>query len=100
MTRAAIPLRRPSVSYYEHAARLHVSGAVIYGPHFDVNPDNIEALRDPFNVARRFAFAMAGDMGEPFAWGWFEHPEGARPAVCAADTAPLFLRINGRTDRP
>lgn len=100
MTRARIPTRYDAPSYYEHAARLKADGDVVYGPHLDVDPDSIESLRDPFNMARRFAHAMAQEMGEPFAWGWYEHPEGARPGVCAADVAGKYLRVNGRTDRP
>ncbi len=98
MTRAANIVRYNAPSYYEHAGRLTAAGAVLYGPHFDLDPDSLDALRDPFSVARPFAHAMAQQMGEPFAWGWYETPEGARPAVCVADQAPRFLRIQGATN--
>lgn len=84
--------RLPAPSYYDHAATLQADRCVIYGPHFDV-----QDLADPFKVARRFAHAIAQETGEPFAWGWYDHPAGLRPAVCALESAPLFMRVEGAT---
>lgn len=100
MTRARIihKLRAPSYSdFYAQSVARH--GPVIRGAHLDVDYDKPETLRDPFKMARRFAFALANDTGEPFAWGWFDDPgQGFRPAVCAADVAHEHMRVNGRTD--
>ncbi len=92
--------RRSAPSYFEHAARLKADNAVIYGPHLDVDARTPEGLRDPFKVARPFAHAMAQDTAEPFAWGWYDHPDGLRPAVCAVERVPLRMQVSGRTDSP
>ncbi len=97
MTRATIIRRFQAPSYYEHCARLKATDAVLHGPHFDVDPDDIDSLRDPFKVARPFAHSMATEMGEAYSWGWFETPEGAVPAVCPATLAAKYLRVNGST---
>jgi len=99
MTRATIITRYDAPSYYEHAARLTPDRAVILGPHFDTDPADPDTLRDPFRVARPFAHAMALEMGEPFAWGWYDTPGGLRPAVCAAELLPRGFQVNGRTDK-
>jgi hypothetical protein len=100
MTRARI-IRYQGASYYEHVGKLNADGAVIFGPHLDPDPDKPERLADVFAPARKFAHAMAQEMGEPFAWGWFQTPEGARPAVCAVELVPKWtFTVNGRTDRP
>lgn len=84
MTARIQPITRyQAPSYFEYAGRLHADGVVIYGPHLDV-----QDIEDPFQMARRFAHAMACEMGEPFAWGWYETAEGARPAVCAQELLP------------
>jgi hypothetical protein len=87
MTRARIITRYQAPSYYEHANKLTADGVVIFGPHLDVDYDNPEALRDPLNMARRFAHAMAMELGEPYTWGWYAHPECLRPGVCASEHA-------------
>jgi hypothetical protein len=68
---------------------------VIYGPHFDIDPEDPGSLRDPFRMARRFAHAIAKETGEPFAWGWYATPEGVRPAVCAVEYIPLGFFTDG-----
>lgn len=99
MTRARVIQRFDAPSYYEHAARLTADSAVIYGPHFDLDGSRA-SLGDPFRVARPFAHAIAVEMGEPYAWGWYEHPDGLRPAVCAVGLLPTRgFRVEGRTDR-
>jgi hypothetical protein len=96
MTRAHIITRYPAPCYYQHIGKLSAEGAVIYGPHLDMG-DTLEALRDPLGMARKFAHAMAQEMGEPFAWGWYDHPEGLRPAVCALEMVPRGFFTDGQT---
>lgn len=92
------PMGRPlAPSYYEHAARSPRSRHVIYGPHFDIDPEDPGSLWDPFRMARRFAHAIARETGEPFAWGWYVTPEGVRPAVCAVEYIPLGFFTDGVT---
>lgn len=102
MTRARIIHKLNAASYgdfYAKASAKH--GPVVRGAHLDVDPENPEALRDPFRMARRFAHALALDTGQPFAWGWFEDPQqGLRPGVCPAECALQHLRVDGRTDKP
>ncbi len=87
---------RPAPSYFEHFDKLSATGPVIYGPHLGMPPDN-DGLIDPFKMARRFAHVMAQDTGEPFSWGWYAYQGSLRPAVCAAESAPRYLRIEGTT---
>lgn len=84
-------------AFYERATAKH--GPVIRGAHLDINPDDPHALDDPFRMARRFAFLLARETGQPFAWGWFEgDPCGLRPGVCAANTPnPAGFYMRGRT---
>lgn len=101
MTRARILHKLNAPSYAEfHARATAAHGPVIRGAHLDVDPESIEAIRDPFGMARRFAHALALETRQPFAWGWFADPvHGLRPGVCAADIAAQHLYVNGRTDR-
>ncbi len=94
------PVRIDAPSYDEHAGKLNAQGAVIFGPHLDVNPEDPASLRDPFRMARRFAHSMALEMGEPYAWGWYHHADGLRPAVCSAEQLRHGFHMDGRTDRP
>lgn len=88
--RSYVIARYQAPSYYDHVGKLKADGAVIFGPHLDV-----QDINDPFNMARRFAHAMAQEMGEPFAWGWYDTPEGARPAVCAVEYIPRGFFTDG-----
>ncbi len=97
MTRARVIVRRQVPDYYTHAAKLKASGVVLHGPHFDLDPHDIDSLRDPFKVARPFAHAMAVDLGEAYAWGWWDTPEGAVPAVVPVGCLCAGFRMNGRT---
>ncbi len=89
---------RHAPSYFEHFGGLTARGPVIVGPHLDMPPGN-DGLIDPFRMARRFAHVIARDTGEPFAWGWYDDGGALRPAVCAAESAAQYLRIEGSTGR-
>ncbi len=69
------------------------------GPHLDVDYEDMESLRDPFRMARRFARVIAADTGEPFAWGLYIKESQARPAVCAVELLPAGFHVDGRTDQ-
>jgi hypothetical protein len=101
MTRARILYKVNAPTYGDFYARASAKhGPVIRGAHLDVDPDNPEALRDPFRMARRFAHLLASETGQPFAWGWFEGDAcGMRPGVWPAEMSPAGARMDGRTDQ-
>lgn len=88
---------RHAPSYFEHFGGLTAQGPVIFGPHLDMPPNDVDGLVDPFRMARRFAHTIARETGEPFVWGWHEHDGVLRPAVCAAELAGRRILIDGST---